>query len=370
MKFFSSLLILSLTISAAYSQTVQVQAIGEVEMKDANGKVSSAKQAIESATLMAQLKGVEAVISRSSDTIRQQYAETVGDLEERKKVLRQLVTDKTIQTEPRTKLATPRMRVYLRGKLDMTALKDQLNSWSKTVSKVDYSETTMVLFFTVRKTTETRADEGGVVIEREKSGNTEESGSEEITESGVKVTERSNERDSLKRSVSSVKKADVNIYQIDNNFNNAWEKDLLDRFTAKGFEDVWKGSQFSVAASIAQDLVTTGGMGPETSKRIITELRDEEEYEAGTFFIIGSLDFTNPTRDSVSGMWSVDAKMTGEVNEIPSKRTRYKSIAALGTIVRTGLGKTQQIAKQNALNTVASLGVDEIIAKLKIKGKL
>ncbi|MDA7936249.1 hypothetical protein N9C01_02680, partial [bacterium] len=82
------------------------------------------------------------------------------------------------------------------------------------------------------------------------------------------------------------------------------------------------------------------------------------------------LDFTNPTIDSVSGLWSVNAKMTGEVNEIPSKRTRYKSIAALGTIVRTGLGKTQQIAKQNALNTVASLGVDEIIAKLKSKGKL
>ena len=143
-------------LASGLSELVSIQGMAEVDLKQSGGKAIPEKEAVRLATEIAQLQAVENAIGRVSSDVRQQYAERVGDSEERKKIVMNMVVDKTIQTEPRTNLSTPRMRVYLRGKMDMAALRDQLNRWTKMVQQVDYSKVQMALFYTVRRIAETR----------------------------------------------------------------------------------------------------------------------------------------------------------------------------------------------------------------------
>ncbi|MCH1509095.1 MAG: hypothetical protein L7T84_07830 [Akkermansiaceae bacterium] len=364
-----NIIIYAIAVSAGFAEPLAIQGMAEVDLKDASGKAIPEKEAVRLATEIAQFQAVENAISRASSTIRQQYAERVGDSEERKRTVMNMVVDKTIQTEPRTNLSTPRMRVYLRGKIDMTALRDQLNSWPKMVQQVDYSEVQLALFYTVRKIAETVRLESGRESSDSSAVSAKESGSESITENGVEVSESVTENVSKTELRKSINRADELIWEHDVDQQDNFGSSLTEQFTEKGFESIMGGEFFEVQEVLNEEVGSKGRATAKTLKKVIQDVKDEGEFTEGGLVVIGNLDFKEPVKDSVSGLWSVEATMKGKIYKI-GKGAIPRTVGALEVITKKSLGETQESAKTSVLSAMAPLAADEIISKLKNKGEI
>ena len=356
-------------LASGLSELVSTQGMAEVDLKDASGKAIPEKEAVRLATEIAQSQAVENAISKTSDAIRQQYAERVGDSEERKKTVMNMVVDKTIQTEPRTNLSTPRMRVYLRGKIDMAALRDQLNSWTKMVQQVDYSKVQMALFYTVRRIAETRRLASGEESSDSSAVSAKESGSESITENGVEVSESVAENATKTRLKTSINRADENIWEQDADQQENWGVGLQEQFIEKGFESIIGGEFFDVQEVLNKEVGSKGRATATTLKKVIQDVKDEADFTDGGLVIIGNLDFKEPVKDSLSGLWSVEATMKGKIYKV-GKGIIPRTVGALEVITKKSLGETQESAKTSVLSAMAPLAADEIISKLKNKGEI
>jgi hypothetical protein len=158
------------------------------------------------------------------------------------------------------------------------------------------------------------------------------------------------------------------VYKSDDQLKANWGENLLDQFNDKGFEETVDGSFFDVSEKLDDDINNRGKISAKTLRTLVPEVR---EADLGVeLLILGRLDFSKPTRDAVSGMWAAQATMTGKIYSVPLKGVFPKTVAALGSIQRKALGKTQEDAKKSVLAIIAPLGADEIISKLKNKGRL
>ena len=348
-------LFLSLGIHA---QVIDVKGIGEVDAKDGDGKEIPLKQTIQAATHMACLKAVEEAISHEPAALRQQFGERVGDDEARKKTVAGLVTDRFIETMPRPKLSTPRMRVYLRGKLDMAALRDQLNLWPKIEEKALQADVVAAVFFTVRRTVAVRNGDA-----EERRENNKEKGKEKLDENGIETEEDIRER--KERRIEKI--FEEAKLEADPEFKAQWGTGLLGQFTEKGFKDMVDGALFDVSDALDADVTKRGSPAAKTLMKMMAEVRELDD--SMTMVILGTLDFSQPTVDPVSGLWSVQGTASGKIWKVPS-RGLPRTIAALSPVRHKALARSQQDAKGKALAEIAPLVADEIISKLVNKDKL
>lgn len=364
-----NIIICALTVSAGFSEPVAIKGMAEVDLKDASGKVIPEKEAVRLATEIAQYQAVENAISRASDAIRQQYAERVGDSEERKKMVMNMVVDKTIQTEPRTNQSRPRMRVFLTGKIDMTALRDQLNSWPKIAQQVDYSDVEMALFYVVTRTTKTIKGGTGFDVSSKSTGSTKESGSENLSENGVEVSEKVVESDRLQVLESVVETEGETITEVDIKNGDLWATGLATQFADKGFESVYLGGDFLFSEKYTEDISASGKVSFATRKTLVPEM--SEAMGEGGLIVIGRLDFLQTTKDSASGLWSSEAVMSGKVYKLPKEGKKIAPlVTGLKPISKKSLGKTKDGAQKSVLSLMAPAAADEIISSLKNKGIL
>ncbi|MDB4492337.1 hypothetical protein N9259_02200 [bacterium] len=366
-----NIIICALTISAGFSEPVAIKGMAEVDLKDASGKVIPEKEAVRLAAEIAQLQAVENAIRGASDAIRQQYAERVGDSEERKTTVMNMVVDKTIQTEPRTNQSRPRMRVFLTGKIDMTALRDQLNSWPKIAQQVDYSDIQMALFYVVTKTEDTIKGGTEYVDSSESSTSRNESGSENLSENGVEVSEKVVETERTRVGLKAVESTDKVVTKIDVELTGLWATGLITQFNDKGFGEVSKGSDFEFNEKYTKDIAVSGKVSVGTMRTLVPEMREVAGMEEGGLIVIGSLNILSPTKDSVTGLWSSEAVMSAEVRKMPKEGRKIATVVTgLKPISKKSLGKTQDSARKSVLSLMAPAAADEIISSLKNKGIL
>ncbi|MDB4374073.1 hypothetical protein N9115_01650 [bacterium] len=364
-----NIIICVLTISAGFSEPVAIKGMAEVDLKDASGKAIPEKEAVRLAAEIAQLQAVENAIRGASDAIRQQYKERVGDSEERKKTVMNMVVDKTIQTEPRTDQSRPRMRVFLTGKIDMTALRDQLNSWPKIAQQVDYSDVEMALFYVVTRTTKTIKGGTGFEVSSKSTGSTKESGSENLSENGVEVSEKVVESDRLQVLENVVETEGETITEVDIKNGDLWATGLATQFADKGFESVYEGGEFLFSEKYTKDISASGKVSFATRKTLVPEM--SENMGEGGLIVIGRLDFLQSTKDSVSGLWSSEAVMSGKVYKLPKEGKKIAPlVTGLKPISKKSLGKTKDSAQKSVLSLMAPAAADEIISSLKNKGIL
>jgi hypothetical protein len=265
------------------------------------------------------------------------------------------------------------LTVRFEGKLDITALRDALNAVpaEDIVDSVKRSDASVVVFFSVRESTgvtihdDEVKKEGGV--NSSVASNSEAEGDLTVTDTGTSKSESSlkQKKQQVKESSSgSVKlKTDKIDYELDQNSKEAFGEGLKARFISKGIKEIIDGAMFD-CAEVLDEAYGSGGSPKSKDFKAITEniLTEEPDVQ---FFIIGSLDFSYPTNDPVTGMPTYNGTITGKVYKMrePGKMPTY--VSGLAPLESKQSASTQQDAKKRVVAQLAELAADEIISQLR-----
>ena len=339
---------------AQKGEIIEIRGIGEAD-------VSNTKKAtdleLETARDNAVIQAISKALANQSDNLRQQFAERARPNMEavRKMLFDARYGSADILAEER------KVRISLVASFDLNKLKDGLNAWSKSTSQVNRSDTEVVIFFTARATTSTEAFDATLKSGREDGVKEDTLGTRAQVEGGVTGTDAKITTSRTEIKSSTVQQADKLTYELDPSSGDSFGTGLMGQFTDKGFEQMIPGSLFE-EVSKAFDEVKAGGGKP--SLKHWGALKEElEGEEAIRYVITGFLDYSQPRQDSISGMWRVDASVSGEIYDISKRIPRL--VAALEQKTESAVAPSQEAAKKRAVEAMAPLAADEIISKLK-----
>jgi hypothetical protein len=343
------------------AQVIDVRGIGDSKTVTEDGKPLAKGEAAKTAARRAAVNAIDRALKNQSDNIRQQFAERVVGDAEREGQVQKIINDIKLEIIPIPEQKT--VRATIAGKFDLNEFNDLLNSLTVQQSTVKRSALELAVFFTVRSSIEV-ARGGGVRETQENRAENSETAAEEVTEDGLNVDESSTQRQNVENLTETVEQADKVRYKSDSQLKEPFGTGLIGQFLDKGFEGVVDGSFFEGSDLLDLDITARGNPSPTTLRKVVKEITEDGELE---LLVIGSLDFAIPTKDPVSGMWSVETTMSGKVMRASAGKIP-RTVAALEPRNFKGVGQTQEIAKKRALEAMSPLAADEIISKLKNNG--
>jgi hypothetical protein len=349
--------------SSVTAQIIDIKGVGDAKTVDAQGKALPEGEPAKKAIINAAVFAIDTALQGQGDNIRQQFQERVFGDATRVEEVRKMISNAKVETNPDT--VQRMVRATISGKLDLTELKDYMNRKDKLQSAVKRTDLEMAVFFTVRRSTQV-ARGVAVVTGAIKDSTNSEKAKEEAEEAGLTVEEAVNHKETNTDSTDIVEKADKISWEADAQLKEPFGAGLIGQFTDKGFENVVDGSFFEVSDEMDKDISSRGQPSPKTLKQLVNEVRAEGSME---LIVIGSLDFSIPTKDPVSGMNMVEATMSGKVMKA-SGGGIPRTVAALEPKSFKAVGDTQEVAKKRVLEAMAPLTADEIISKLKNNGTL
>ena len=349
--------------SNAKAQIIDIKGVGDAKTVDAQGKALPEGEPAKKAIINAAVFAIDTALQGQSDNIRQQFQERIVGDTTRVEEVRKMISNAKVETNPDT--VQRMVRATISGKLDLTELKDYMNKKEKLQSAVKRTDLEMAVFFTVRRSTQV-ARGAAVVSEANTDSTNSETAKEEAEEASLTVEEAVNRKETNTASTDIVEKADKISWEADAQLKEPFGSGLIGQFTDKGFENVVDGSFFEVSDEMDKDITSRGQPSPKTLKQLVNEVRAEGSME---LIVIGSLDFSIPTKDPVSGMNMVEATMSGKVMKASGSGIP-RMVAALEPKSFKAVGDTQEVAKKRVLEAMAPLTADEIISKLKNNGTL
>ena len=348
--------------SSVTAQIIDIKGVGDAKTVDAQGKALPDGEPAKKAIINAAVFAIDTALQGQSDNIRQQFQERIVGDATRGEEVRKMISNAKVETNPDT--VQRMVRATISGKLDLTKLKDYMNKKDKLQSAVKRTELEMAVFFTVRRSTQV-ARGAAVVSEANTDSTNSETAKEEAEEASLTVEEAVNRKETNTDSMDIVEKADRISWEADAQLKEPFGSGLMGQFTDKGFENVVDGSFFEVSDEMDKDITSRGQPSAKTLKQLVNEVRTE----GVELIVIGSLDFSIPTKDPVSGMNMVEATMSGKVMKA-SGGGIPRTVAALEPKSFKANGDTQEVAKKRVLEAMAPLTADEIISKLKNNGTL
>jgi hypothetical protein len=420
-KYYSSIRIVALLAAGLFgfessvtAQIIEIKGVGDAKTVDAQGKALPEGEPAKKAIINAAVFAIDTALQSQSDNIRQQFQERVVGDATRVEEVRKMISNAKVETNPDT--VQRMVRATISGKLDLTELKDYMNKKDKLQSAVKRTDLEMAVFFTVRRSTQV-ARGAAVVSEANTDSTNSETAKEGAEEASLTVDEAVNRKETTTASTDLVEKADKISWEADAQLKEPFGSGLIGQFTDKGFENVVDGSFFEVSDEMDKDITSRGQPSPKTLKQLVNEVRAEggiegkkiqsdpqlvkslrlildgmnhkitqadvgktiaellsevevENIEGGIeLIVIGSLDFSIPTKDPISGMNMVEATMSGKVMMVTGSSIP-RTVAALEPKSFKAIGDTQEVAKKRVLEAMAPLTADEIISKLKNNGIL
>jgi hypothetical protein len=262
------------------------------------------------------------------------------------------------------------------GNLDLSSLRDALNSipQSSLANQPIRSDAKAVVFFTVRdsKGIEVFDDEvkfdnavaNSSAANKESEGNVNESDNGVAQSETTVRKEKVNSKGSFK---SSTKKRTADIeYEIDNMSKDLFGDGLKTRFLTKGIKRITDGAMLK--SSKALDDVYGSGKSPDFEVFEAIAQNIKEKKPSIQYVIIGTVDFSYPTEDPVTGMPTYNGTVSGKVYEIAD--TDLEQIGGLAPIESKLSAPTEQDAKKRVVAKLAELTADEVISQLKQIGIL
>lgn len=260
------------------------------------------------------------------------------------------------------------------GKLDLTALRDALNAVpaEKHITTVNRSDASVVVFFTVRESTGVTIHDSEVKkessVNSSEAKNSESEGDISATDTGTNKSETSlkqNKQQVKESSSGSVTlKTDKIEYELDENSKDAFGEGLKARFISKGIKEIIDGAMFD-CADVIDEAYGSGGAPKSKDFKAITE-NILEESPGVQFFIIGTLDFSYPTNDPVTGMPTYNGTITGKVYQMGEPGKKPTQVSGLAPQESKQSAQTQQDAKKRVVAQLAELAADEIISQLRV----
>ncbi len=324
-----------------------------------NPKINATRQtAAEQAQQEAIRNGLDAMMSSQPSAIRQLY-------EERKpNIYKQLIDlARDIENKCKDNKATHSMEVTVSGIIDEDAMKDTLMNQGAVKKTVSLDDTQVAVFFTARNVVSVEQHGVEVKSTSNSSATSETSVAETAADSSLSAAEARAEKKSSVSSTSKIQKSDTFAYELDGPSREEFGAALSGRMLDKGFENIIDGAMFDVAA-VLDDAFGKGDVVPASVWRQVVKAIKEEDPSI-TYMIVGTLDLGAPRKDSMTGMWVVEATMTGKVYQLTARLPRM--VATLQPLSIKGKAPDQLQAKKRALSSLTPVAVDEMLAKMKAK---
>lgn len=344
--------------NVAFAADLTISGRASVEYQPA---VKTSRQtAAEEAQKEAIRNGLDAMISSQSSTMRQLYEERKPDI-----YTTLMSHARDVQNTQKDNKATHSMEVKVSAVIDEDKLKDTLMNTSAVKTQVNLSDTLVAMLFTVRSVTS--VERGGVTNKSTSSSSAtgDSAVSESATDSAITTSESRTEVKSSESSTSRIFKADVSEYNVDTDACSAFDNALSGRLLDKGYQEAMGRDSFD-SVSLLDEAYGKGKSVPASSlRKIVTEIR-ELDSSVG-YMIVGTLDFSYPRKDAMTGMVAVDAKVSGTVYKLVEGKRMYTRVVALNPLQITGKGADEEQAKDRALTSISPLAADEILAKLRAK---
>lgn len=319
---------------------------------------TSRQTAAEEAQKEAIRNGLDAMMSSQPGAIRQLYEERKPDI-----YTTLMSHARDVQNTQKDNKATHSIEVKVSAVIDEDVMKDTLMSKLATKKAVNLSDTLVAVFFTARNVISTEQHAGKTKATSSTSATGDTSVAEAETDSAITTTESRTEVKVSESSSSRTVKADVLQYALDGPARDEFGTALNARFSDKGFEDIVDGAMLD-ASSVLDEAYGKGNVVPAAVWRKVVAGVREEDPSIG-YLIVGTLDFGNPRKDSMTGMWVVEATVTGKVYKLGAKTPRL--VASLQPQTMMGRAADQLQAKKRALAGISPLAADEILAKLRAK---
>jgi hypothetical protein len=166
------------------------------------------------------------------------------------------------------------------------------------------------------------------------------------------------------RASSSVQRTDRVVYAV----SQAEDLNLsLGGFFAKsGFEVVESaflddGAKPSLVEAIKTDFGTGDDLNTQTLLRLVKAAKTAEV----PFILVGTVDLGMQTKDDVTGLVRVYAKVTGKVLDLRGRLP--KTVVSVEPAQYSGLGPQVAVARTNALHAAAEAIGKEVVARLNVK---
>ena len=254
---------------------------------------------------------------------------------------------------------------------------------SQSLFAVDQPKSEVAIFYTVRMSSINRVSSGeisssvnaGAVAPTNLAKNNENEGNVSATDEGVSKSETSlkqakgkfKEQETITESSSETEVADEQTWKVDKASKTSFGNGLLDRFSSKGFNDVLDGAEFESSTELDAAYGVGDDIPPAVWKQIVAEVRESEP--SVKYLVVGTLDFSIPTKDPLSGKQLMTGKVSGTIKKLEGTG-RPRTFAALADIEAKESAATQQDAKTRVMAILTEKAADDIIAKLRNKSGL
>ena len=254
--------------------------------------------------------------------------------------------------------------VVMKANIDETKLNIEINKSSKVFDSASGEKSKLAMIFFSRTVVAQRQfDERVSNVEKKTKGidiNEEES------ETGV--SSMTTETNVTETGGSSLKKADVTEYVVDDNDTVKLEAGMKEIFTKARFEPVSGARQVrknwrELKSEIIDSLESGGGIPEEVRWDIEDLLMDKNvSYAVFAYFDVGV-----PEVSAVTGNQVVNAALTiAEITRLGGSDP--VSMGTISGVQMRGLGSSNDIAKNNAINEVAKATAEKLVALINSKG--
>jgi hypothetical protein len=268
--------------------------------------------------------------------------------------------------------------VVFTGSLDITALRDFLNSIPKEElqNQAQLSDALVAVFFTVRETSgmtifdaERKTDSAAATTD---AMNKESEGGVEESENGVSQSETSirQEKSQIKTTASgsTTIRTDKAQYTLDDISKELFGDGLKARFTSKGINEIFDGAMFESAEQLDEVYGAGESIRSKNWKAVTEDIANEEP--SIQYLIVGTMDFSYPTDDPVTGMPMYSGTVSGKVYKLREPGKMPTTVGGLAPLEAKFSAPTQQDAKKRVVAKLSELAADEIISFLNQKGIL
>ena len=268
--------------------------------------------------------------------------------------------------------------VLYTGQMDLTSLRDYLNAVPQTALKnqAKLSDALVAVFFTVRETSgmtifdaERKTDSAAATTD---AMNKESEGGVEESDSGVSQSETSirQKKDQVKTSSSgsTTIRTDEAQYTLDDISKELFGDGLKARFTSKGINEIFDGAMFESAEQLDEVYGAGDSIRSKHWKAVTEDISNEEP--SIQYLIVGTLDFSYPTEDPVTGMPTYSGTVSGKVYKLREPGKMPTTVGGLAPLEAKISAPTQQDAKKRVVAKLGELAADEIISFLNQKGIL
>jgi len=368
MKKIVLLIIAAMALTTIYAGSpISVSGRGDAPYTNIIGKPG--KEVEDQAIQAAIIDSINRALENQSEALREQFKSVGKSITVDDYIKKGIVTQSRkpeVMVDPKERKVT----ALFEGTMDLTSLRDAMNSTTPTAAAtptVNLSKAEAAVFFTCRETSENIVQRVGVSAVGSSAKNKEAEANQTASDTGVSTSETSLTQSKESLNVTESTKSDVQKYRLDAPSREILGAGMLARFSSKGFESIVDGSMMDSSADLDKAFGSGDAVPASVWKKVAADVRTTEP--SIKYLVVGTVDFSIPTKDPVSGMTVESGTVSGKVYALNGAGLP-RVVAALEPQDQKQSAPTQQDAKKRVIAKLSEQAADDIITKLHNKNGL